>query len=118
MTAAQFRQLALSLAGAIESAHMQHPDFRVSGKIFASLGYPDATRAMVKLTPAQQKVVLREAPEVFEPCNGAWGRSGCTQVRLATATQKIVRPALEAAWQNIRIPTKKIARTRARLGPK
>ena len=100
MTAEQFRTLALSLPEAFEDAHMGHPDFRVRGHIFATLSYPDEAWGMVKLTPDQQEEFVWTEPEVFQPCNGAWGRRGCTNVRLVAATQGVVRRALLAAWRN------------------
>jgi len=103
MTADAFRRLALDLPDAIESAHMGHPDFRVGGKIFATLG-PDETWGMVKLTPQQQAEFVKAKPKMFEPFNGAWGRRGCTQVLLAAATKAAVAPALVAAWTNIASP--------------
>jgi hypothetical protein len=99
MTADAFRRLALSLPEAIEGAHMDHPDFRVGGKIFATLG-PDETWGMVKLTPQQQAAFIEQHPKVFEPFNGAWGRRGCTKVLLKVATRSAVAPALVAAWSN------------------
>ncbi|MBO0701115.1 MAG: MmcQ/YjbR family DNA-binding protein [Zavarzinella sp.] len=99
MTAGDFRALALSLPEAVESAHMDHPDFRVRGKIFATLG-PDETWGMVKLTPDQQKLFVRTEPAVFEPVAGRWGRRGATRVRLEAATEPAVRQALIAAWRN------------------
>src|SRR5207302_3548375 len=86
MTPAQFRKLALGIPDAVESAHMGHPDFRVNGKIFATLGYPDETSGMVKLSPEEQALFIEKAPGVFHPCNGAWGRQGATNVALAAAT--------------------------------
>ena len=74
MTADKFRSLALEISGASESSHMSHPDFRVGGRIFATLGYPDDEHRMVKLTPEQQRTLQRKAPGVFEPCAGAWER--------------------------------------------
>ena len=71
MTADDFRKIALSLPEAIESAHMNHPDFRVRGKIFATLGYPDENWAVVKLTPEEQKSFVRADPDVFQPVKGA-----------------------------------------------
>jgi hypothetical protein len=100
MTEDEFRSLALSLPEALESAHMGHPDFRVRGKIFATLGPSDAGWGMVKLTPEQQAVFLRTEPEVFQPAKGAWGRRGCTNVCLESATEPAVRQALVAAWRN------------------
>ena len=99
MTADEFRSLALSLPEAVEAAHMNHPDFRVKGKIFATL-WPDDEWGMVKLTPAQQRAFIREEPEVFARVNGAWGARGATKVRLAAATEAAVRRALVAAWRN------------------
>ena len=100
MTADGFRRLALALPGAEERAHMHHPDFRVAKKIFATLGYPDASWAMVKLTPEQQFNVIRADSETFLPVKGAWGRQGCTNVHLASATAASLRPALKMAWEN------------------
>jgi hypothetical protein len=99
-TANQFRRMALTLPGTSESAHMNHPDFRVEGKIFATLGYPDKTCGMVKLTPAQQKEFVRGDPEVFDPCNGAWGRRGATNVRLDLVAKDTLWRALATAWRN------------------
>jgi hypothetical protein len=107
MTEDKFRSLALSFPGALEGAHMGHPDFRAGGKIFASLGYPNDGWAMVKLTPAEQQKFLKEAPDVFEPCSGAWGRQGSTSVLLASAKVGIVRKALESAWENATVKTRR-----------
>ena len=101
MTADEFRSMALTFPGAVESAHMNHPDFRVGGKIFATLGYPDDEHGMVKLTPEQQRTFLHKAPSVFEPCAGAWGKQGATSVDLAAANIALVRSALDAASKNI-----------------
>jgi hypothetical protein len=101
MTADKFRSLALGIPGAVESAHMGHPDFRIAGKIFATLGYPDERSGMVKLTPAQQREFLQCSPDVFTPCSGAWGRQGATQVNLKPARVALIREALDAAWQNV-----------------
>jgi hypothetical protein len=99
VTLAAFRKLAMSLPEAVEAAHMGHPDFRVGGKIFATLG-PEATWGMVKLTPQQQAVLVQAEPKVFEPFNGAWGRQGCTKVWLRLARAGSVREALDLAWRN------------------
>jgi YjbR len=72
MTAAEFRRIALSLPEAEERAHMDHPDFRVGGKIFATLGYPDKGWGMVKLFPDQQQEVMKSQPKAFVPAAGAW----------------------------------------------
>ncbi|HEY6152441.1 MAG TPA: MmcQ/YjbR family DNA-binding protein [Candidatus Udaeobacter sp.] len=99
MTPNQFRDLALSFPEAIESAHMQHPDFRVGGKVFATLGYPDEQSAMVKLSADDQKEFVRNNPGVFKPVKGAWGRQGATNINLPQATIEIVREAITAAWR-------------------
>ncbi len=99
MTGDKFRKLALSFPEVSEQAHMAHPDFRVGGKIFATLG-PDEDWGMVKLTPNQQEPLVRGEPEVFQPASGAWGRRGATMVRLAEADESTVRQRLMAAWRN------------------
>jgi hypothetical protein len=102
MNADDFRKLALSLPGAVESSHMNHPDFRIGGKIFASLTFPDdAWGAMVKLSPEQQQQFVAADAESFFPCNGAWGKRGYTNVRLASAKTSIVQSSLELAAENI-----------------
>jgi len=107
MTADEFRKMALRFPGAIESAHMNHPDFRFNGKIFATLAPPHQSWGMVKLTPEQQRSFVGEAPAVFSPCNGVWGQRGATFVHLASATKNGVQAALDAAWKNITSPAKK-----------
>jgi hypothetical protein len=99
MTADEFRRIALSFPGTEERAHMNHPDFRVGKKIFATLAYPDGDWAMVKLTPEEQQNYLDAAPGVFTPASGAWGRQGCTMVRLKLAKKTLTRKALESAWK-------------------
>jgi len=99
MTADEFRSLALSFPEASEEEHMGHPDFRVRAKIFATLG-PDQDWGMVKLTPDQQALFIRTEPDVYKPASGAWGRRGCTIVRLDNADESSVRQALNAAWRN------------------
>lgn len=101
MTADEFRKMALEIPTAVERSHMNHPDFRVAGKIFASLGVPDENWGMVKLTPEQQRRFIEKAPEVFKPSSGAWGRQGCTNIYLAAARATIVRDALDAAAENV-----------------
>jgi hypothetical protein len=100
MTADAFRRVALSMQGAIESAHMGHPDFRANGRIFATLHTNDQ-RGMVKLTPEEQQEFLRMNSEMFVPSSGAWGRQGCTDVRLDRADEATVRAAMILAWQNV-----------------
>jgi hypothetical protein len=101
VTPDEFRRLALDIEGAVESAHMRHPDFRVGGKIFATLGHPDDEHGMVKLTVQQQRLFVKQAPKVFKPCNGAWGRKGCTNVVLQAADENLVAAALDAAAENV-----------------
>src|SRR5207249_5393367 len=101
MTVAEFRKLALEIPTSIERSHMNHPDFRVAGKIFASLGVPDKNWGMVKLTSEQQHAFIEKAPKVFKPCSGAWGRQGYTNVYLASAKAGIMRAALDAAAKNV-----------------
>ncbi len=105
MTIEEFRKMALEIPGAVEQSHMNHPDFRVGGKIFATLGAPDKNWAMVKLTPEQQRAFMEKCLEIFKPCSGAWGRQGATNVYLATARAGIVRSALDTAAKNL--PSKK-----------
>jgi len=106
MNEEEFRAAALRVPGAVEAAHMDHPDFRVNGRIFASLRYPDQGWGMVKLTPTQQRTFMKEAPKIFSPCAGAWGKAGSTNVHLASAKKRILGKALRAASQNIINPTK------------
>lgn len=98
MTGDAFRALALSLEGVEERAHMGHPDFRVNGRIFASL-QADERRATVMITPDEQAALLPHAPDVFVPAAGAWGRQGCTTIDLARADRALVRGALVLAWE-------------------
>jgi len=99
MTAEQFRQVALSLPATSESAHMHHPDFRVNGKIFATLGCPTGDYGMVKLTPEQQEMTVRADPKAFTPVKGTWGRQGCTSVCLKAAKVAQLRQAMAATWR-------------------
>ena len=98
MTAKAFRNFALSLPDAIEGSHMGHADFRVRGKIFATLG-PKEDWGMVKLPPDEQADLLDEDGDVYKPAAGAWGVSGCTIVQLRRADSRLVRQALAAAWR-------------------
>ena len=97
-TAQQFRALALSLPGAEEGAHMGHPDFRVEGRVFASLD-ADERIGVAMLTPAQQRKLAQSSP-AFAPAKGAWGKRGCTTIALADAYGDAVRAALTMAWEN------------------
>jgi YjbR len=95
---ADFRRIALGMTGAIEGAHMNHPDFRANGRIFATL-YPDGKAGMVKLTPEQQEEFVRANPTTFVPASGAWGRQGCTTVRLDSVDEAALGEAMTLAWQ-------------------
>ena len=100
MTANEFREIALSFTGAIESAHMNHPDFRANGRIFATLSYPDTKSAMVKLAMADQQRLVAAHPHIFYPAKGAWGLQGSTMVHLDAAKPDLMTQALELAWHN------------------
>ena len=83
MTPAEFRSVALALPEVVESQHMSHPDFRVGGKIFATLGYPDEGHGMVILPPEEQARLIKAHPNIFAAAKGAWGKGGSTTVRLS-----------------------------------
>jgi hypothetical protein len=100
MTASDFRRMALSMPEAEESAHMSHPDFRVAGKIFATLGYPDADHGMVVLPSEEQARLVRTYPKVFAPAKGAWGKRGSTSVCLDVVDNIVLKRAIETAWRN------------------
>ena len=106
MTIAQFRRIALSMPEAEERSHMGHPDFRVRGKIFATLFSPRDAHdgemfGMVKLTPAQQKAFVESHPRIFARIAGGWGARGATRVRLTPRSKSpIVRRAIMTAWRN------------------
>jgi len=99
MNAADFRRIALSRPEAEESAHMSHPDFRVSGKIFATLGDPDKDHGMVSLPPEEQERLVRTYPKVFAPAKGAWGKRGSTAVSLSAVDKATLKRAIEIAWR-------------------
>ena len=99
MSPEDFRRIALGMDGAIEGAHMGHPDFRVHNRIFATL-HPDLESGMVALTPDQQQRVGRAHPAAFAPEAGAWGRGGCTRVHLASVDEETLGEAMTLAWQN------------------
>jgi hypothetical protein len=100
MTANDFRRLALALPETTEGAHMDHPDFRVHGKIFATLGHPAKGWGMVKLTAEQQHYFSKADPAVFVPVKGAWGRHGATSVNLKNVGKQALQRAIAAAWRN------------------
>src|SRR5580700_4044159 len=101
MTVNDFRRIALSMPEASESTHMRHPDFRIRGKIFATLGYPDEAWGMVKLTPEQQRAFVQSDPAAFVPVKGAWGEKGSTNVRLSAAREDLLHEAMAAACSNV-----------------
>ena len=99
MTADEFRRLALNLPEVVEGSHMGHADFRVGGKVFATLGYPDERYGAIMLTPQDQDLLVKDHPKTFAPAAGAWGASGSTHVLLRGASKRAVAIALEAAWR-------------------
>lgn len=99
MTPDDFRRIALSLEGAEESAHMGAPDFRVGGRIFATLASESHGYGNLMLTPEQQAAFLADAPEVFLPVAGGWGKNGATHIRLAAASEDVLTGALQTAWK-------------------
>jgi hypothetical protein len=105
MTPDEFRRIALSLPDAVEASHMGHPDFRVGGKIFATLGYPTDAFGVVMLSPQDQDLIVRDYPRTFAPVQGKWGASGSTTVTLRGASKRAVSLALETAWRK-RAPKK------------
>jgi hypothetical protein len=98
MNAADFRRIALSLEGAEESSHMGSPDFRVGGRIFATLASQKQGYGNLMLTPEQQADFVAELPQVFMPIPGGWGRMGMTHIRLEKASEDVLAGALRAAW--------------------
>lgn len=101
VTANMVRHLALALPGTAEGAHMGHTDFRRGKRIFATIDYPRAGYAMVKLTPAQQSILTEAEPDIFTPVSGGWGTKGATLIRLDDADMPTVQSALEMAWTNL-----------------
>jgi hypothetical protein len=101
MTPAAFRRLALKLPDAVESSHHDHPDFRIGGKIFATLSPEGKGYGMVKLSREEQEAFIAARPATFSAFNGAWGRAGCTKVILKSALVAAVDAALSAAWRNV-----------------
>src|SRR5271169_702437 len=99
MNANDFRRIALSLEGAEESSHMGSPDFRVGGRIFATLASQRLGYGNLMLTPELQAEFVNELPEVFLPIAGGWGRMGATHIRLAAANEEVLAGALRAAWK-------------------
>ena len=99
MNAADFRRLALLLAGVEESSHMGAPDFRVGGRIFATLASQEQGYGNLMLSLEQQAAFLEEQPALFLPVAGGWGRMGATHIRLALATEEVLAGALHTAWK-------------------
>ena len=99
MNADDFRRIALSLEGAEESSHMGAPDFRVGGRIFATLASQKQGYGNLMLDPEQQAAFVAELPEVFLPIAGGWGKSGATHIRLAVANEDVLVGALRTAWK-------------------
>jgi hypothetical protein len=99
MTVDDFRRLALALPGAEEASHMGAADFRVGGRIFATLASEKDGYGNLMLTPEQQAAFVEELPEVFLPVKGGWGKSGATHIRLAAASEDVLAGALHTAWQ-------------------
>jgi hypothetical protein len=99
---ALFRKLALSLEGAIESAHMGHPDFRLNNRIFATLSYQDKGFGVLKLTVEQQEAFIADQPHIFSPVQGGWGRMGMTFIHLNEADESIMVGALKTAYNNLK----------------
>lgn len=119
MRADDFRRIALGMKDAIESEHMGHPDFRVNGRIFATL-HADNRWGMVNLTPDEQKAFVDDNPGVFVPENGAWGLQGSTAVRLEAVDEEVLGEAMTLAWRNTvaRGPVGPKAKKTAGTGPR
>jgi hypothetical protein len=113
MTVNDFRRIALSFEGVEENSHMGSPDFRVGGKIFATLASQSQGYGNLKLTLEQQAAFIEEMPDVFVPIAGGWGKMGMTHIRLANATEDVLTGALRTAWK-LRLGTSVQRRKRAR----
>ena len=100
MTIDEYRRLALAQPEAVEGSHMNHPDFRVRNKIFATICPGSGNEGALKLTPQQQRQLMKEHPKVFSPAAGAWGRNGSTIVQFSLATEDVVSRAMQCAWRN------------------
>ena len=111
MTPTDFARIALSLDGAEAGSHMGAVDFRVGGRIFATLASQARGYGNLALTPEQQAAFVAELPDVFVPIAGGWGRMGMTHIVLANASEDLLRGALQTAW---RLRVEANARTKAR----
>ena len=98
---ALYRRLALQLPGAVESSHMDHPDFRLNNQIFATLAYQEKGCGVLKLTLEQQAAFIADQPHIFSPVQGGWGRMGMTFIHLEQADESIMAGALKTAYQNL-----------------
>ena len=117
MNANDFRELALGFDGTEESAHMGAPDFRVGGRIFATLAHEHLGFGNLMLSPELQQLLIAEAPDVFLPVSGGWGRQGITHIRLAEATPEQLLKGLQLAW-NLRVQKNEKSRTKGRSAMK
>jgi hypothetical protein len=117
MTPDDFRRIALSFEGAEEGSHMGHADFRVGGRIFATLASQDQGYGNLKLTLEQQAAFVQELPEVFLPIPGGWGRMGMTHIRLAAANKDVLEGALRTPWK-LRVDSNAKSRNKGRTQPK
>jgi hypothetical protein len=99
VNAADFRRIALSFEGTEESSHMGAPDFRVGGRVFATLASESQGYGNLMLTPEHQAAFVAEQPDIFLPIHGGWGRTGMTHVRLAAANEDVLSGALSTAWK-------------------
>jgi hypothetical protein len=111
MNAKDFRRLALQLEGAEEGSHMGAADFRVGGRIFATLAHEAKGYGNLMLTPAQQALFVEDEPNVFLPVAGGWGRNGATHVRLEAANEDLLAGALRTAWKFRREKNEKTRKT-------
>lgn len=117
MTAADFRRIALSLEGAEEGSHMGAVDFRVGGRIFATLAHEKQGYGNLMLTPEQQAMFVEEQPDLFLPVAGGWGRNGATHIRLKQANEDVLTGALRAAWHIRQEKNAKAKKTSKKVKP-
>jgi hypothetical protein len=96
-----FRRLALQLPGAVESSHMNHPDFRLNNQIFATLSGQERGLGVLKITVEQQRAFVTDQPHIFSPVQGGWGRMGMTYIHLNEADESIMAGALKTAYLNL-----------------
>ena len=123
MTANDFRRIALKLEGAEEGSHMGNPDFRVGGRIFATLASAKQGYGNLMLDPEQQAAFVEDLPKIFLPVPGGWGRMGATHIRLSAASEDVLEGALRTAWKlrvakNAKTPRKKSAPPKLTRSPR